>query len=149
MNHQWPSDPDSPSSSSLRTHPRLIAPAYKWEALSQLIANDAYLASWNATIFANATKDAAADSITYELDGGLNGSGVLDPARILKMRIKNWGYAWRMSKDTKWVDRAYAELQVRVSHKGGGRRSRSELTTALSLTSPPGRDGRRCVDSLR
>jgi hypothetical protein len=30
----------------------------------------------------------------------------------VKMRIKNWGYAWQMSNDTKWVDRAWNELEV-------------------------------------
>ena len=61
---------------------------------------------------ANATADFEAKSITYELDGGLTGSGVLDIARILKVRVKNWGYAWRMTKDTKWIDRAFTELNV-------------------------------------
>jgi len=61
---------------------------------------------------ANATANYDAPSITYALDGGLTGSGVLDIARELKLRVKNWGYAWRMTKDTKWIDRAYTELNV-------------------------------------
>lgn len=37
---------------------------------------------------------------------------MLDVARIFKARIKNWAYAWRMTKDTKWLDRAWVELNV-------------------------------------
>jgi hypothetical protein len=112
-NHTWPDDNASPSMSSPRSHPRLIAPSYKWEALSSnLISSDPYLAGWNATIMANATENYNAKSITYDVDGGLSGSGVLDVARELKVRVKNWGYAWRMTKDTKWVDRCFTELNV-------------------------------------
>lgn len=49
----------------------------------------------------------------YAIDGGLSGSGVLDVAREVQLRIKHWGYAYKLSNDTKWVDRAWQELQVR------------------------------------
>ena len=39
-------------------------------------------------------------------------SGILDNAREIKMRIKALGYVYRLTKDTKWADRAYKELQV-------------------------------------
>lgn len=45
-------------------------------------------------------------------DGGLSGSGVLDPAREIQLRMKHWAYAWRMTKDTKWSERAWLELQT-------------------------------------
>ena len=90
--------------------PRLIAPAYKWEAIPTLIANDPYLQGWNATIFGNATAYYPLPPVVYHLD---NSSGILDNAREIKMRIKAFAYAFRMSNDTKWVDRAWAEVQVR------------------------------------
>lgn len=37
---------------------------------------------------------------------------MLDPAREIQLRIKHWGYAWRMTNDTKWSDRAWLELQT-------------------------------------
>lgn len=40
-------------------------------------------------------------------------SGILDNAREIKMRIKAFSYAYRMSNNTKWVDRAWDEIQVR------------------------------------
>lgn len=71
------------------------------------------MANWNATIFANASKFYDLPPVPYTTDGGLTGSGVLDVAREIQLRIKHWGYAWRLSNDTKWVDRAWTELLVR------------------------------------
>lgn len=48
----------------------------------------------------------------YAIDGGYSGSGVLDVAREVQLRMKHWAYAWRMSNDTKWSTRAWQELQV-------------------------------------
>ena len=39
-------------------------------------------------------------------------SGILDNAREIKMRIKAFSYVYRMTKDSKWVDRVWVELQV-------------------------------------
>ena len=39
-------------------------------------------------------------------------SGILDNARDIKMRIKAFGYVYRLTNDTKWADRAYQELEV-------------------------------------
>jgi hypothetical protein len=113
----WPKDPftfsSNPSPTALRTdRPRLIAPKYKWEALPKLIAQDAYLQSWNDTIFGNATAYYSLPPVVYHLDGS---SGILDNAREVKMRIKAFAYVYRMTNDTKWVDRAWVEIQVGVS----------------------------------
>lgn len=40
-------------------------------------------------------------------------SGILDNAREIKMRVKAFAYVYRMTNDTKWVDRTWSELQVR------------------------------------
>ena len=93
--------------------PRLIAPAYKWQALPALIQNDPYLQGWNDTIFGNATTYHSLPPVVYFMDGD---SGILDNARNVKMRIKAFAYVYRMTNDTKWVDRAWAELQVSYIH---------------------------------
>ena len=89
--------------------PRLIAPAYKWQALPTLIKNDPYLQGWNDTIFGNATTYFSLPPVVYFMDGD---SGILDNARNVKMRIKAFAYVYRMTNDTKWVDRAWAEIKV-------------------------------------
>jgi hypothetical protein len=107
----WPADPSPPSTSSVRAHPRLIAPQYKWDALNQgLIAKDPYFTFWNTTIVANATETLNDPLVDYVRDGGLSGSGVLDPAREIKMKVKNWAYAYRVTNDTKFANRVKAEL---------------------------------------
>lgn len=74
------------------------------------------------------------DPVPYVEDGGLNGSGVLDVARQVQLRIKHWGYAWKMSNDTKWVDRTWLELQV-----CNGRRSNPRGGTATDRALVPDR----------
>lgn len=93
-------------------HPLLIAPSYKWDCIKGQIADNHYLSFWNDTIFANASVYYDYSPTNYSIDGGLTGSGVLDVAREVQLRIKHFGYAWRMSNDTKWVDRAWTELQT-------------------------------------
>jgi hypothetical protein len=54
------------------------------------------------------------DPVPYRIDGGLTGSGVLDVAREMKLRVKNWAYAFRVTNETKYADRVFLELQVSV-----------------------------------
>ncbi|KAI0652050.1 chondroitin AC/alginate lyase [Trametes meyenii] len=116
----WPKDsfqPKNPSPTSVRPdRPRLIAPAYKWAALPQLIQNDPYLKFWNETIFGNATQYFGLEPVVYHMDGS---SGILDNAREIKQRVKAFAYAYRMTNDTKWLDRTFAELQNAVSDNFG------------------------------
>ncbi|KAJ6621575.1 chondroitin AC/alginate lyase [Mycena sp. CBHHK59/15] len=108
----WPSDSFAPTSPDVLTvrpdRPRLIAPAYKWAALPNLIANDPYLHAWNASIFSNASQYYDLPTVAYHMDGD---SGILDNAREVKMRIKSFAYVYRMTNDTKWADRLWSELQ--------------------------------------
>jgi hypothetical protein len=92
----------------------LIAPAYKWNALPDLVAQDPYLKGWNETIFGNATAYAALPLVPYILDGGPTGNGLLDAARQVKQRVKVYSYAYRMTNNTKWADLAWAEIKVCV-----------------------------------
>lgn len=110
----WPTDPSPPSNSSIRNHPRIIAPDYKWTALTNggLIANDPYFKYWNDTIVQNASSTLNDQPVPYNIDGGLSGSGVLDVARQMKLKVKNWAYAYRVTNETKYADRVYLELQV-------------------------------------
>jgi hypothetical protein len=71
----------NPSLTTLRRHPRLIAPAYKWNALQTLIPNNAYFKSWNDIIMGNASVMNDLPPVVHVFDGGPSGSGILDPAR--------------------------------------------------------------------
>jgi len=82
--------------------------------LPDLMKDDPYLKGWHDTIMANATVFFNAPVIVHVYDGGPSASGILDPAREVKLRIKHFSYAYLMSNDTKWVDRTWAELRVSV-----------------------------------
>lgn len=77
-----------------------------------MIANDPYMNYWNTTIVNNATNTLNDDPEPYVIDGGLDGSGVLDVARRMKVKVKNWAYAYRITNETKYADRAWLELQT-------------------------------------
>ncbi|KAH7929340.1 hypothetical protein BV22DRAFT_1192090 [Leucogyrophana mollusca] len=117
----WPQDPfqpSNPSADQVRSdRPRLIAPSYKWAALPQLIPSDPYLSGWNATIFENATQYFNLPPVVYVMDGG---NGILDPAREIKQRVKAFSYCFRMTNDTKWLDRTWSELQNAAGNLTGG-----------------------------
>jgi hypothetical protein len=89
-----------------------MADSARWDCLPQLVEQDAYMSAWNSSIMQNATEMAAMDPVQYITDGGLGGCGVLDIARELKVRLKAWAYAWRVTGDQQWVTRAWTELQV-------------------------------------
>ncbi|KAI0347815.1 hypothetical protein BDW22DRAFT_1319654 [Trametopsis cervina] len=116
----WPEDsfkPSSPSVTNVRPdRPRLLAPAYKWEALPQLIAASPYMRAWNDTIFGNATQYYNLPPVEYFMDGS---SGILDNCRYVKERVKAWAYVYRMTNDTKWVDRTVTELTHAASDDFG------------------------------
>lgn len=85
-------DPFAPSNPSLTTirpdHPRLFAPQYKWDCLAKRIAADPYMQMWNDTIFQNATVFYNAVPTVFVFDGGASGSGALDIAREVQLRMK-------------------------------------------------------------
>jgi len=78
-----------------------------------LIANDPYFKFWNETIVNNASAIILNDTVPYNIDGGLAGSGVLDVAREIKVRVKQWAYAYKVTNETRYADRVYRELNVR------------------------------------
>jgi len=112
----WPTDPFQPSNPdplTVRTdRPRIIAPAYKWAALPNLIQQDPYLTEWNDTIIGNASFFASQPPVAHAIDGGLDQSGILDPCRQVKERMKAWGYAYRLTNNSAWAERAWQELLV-------------------------------------
>jgi hypothetical protein len=78
-----------------------------------LIQNDPYFKEWNETIIGNASATLNDDPLAYTEDGGLTGSGVLDVAREMKVRVKNWAYAYKITNDTAYANRVFLELRVR------------------------------------
>ncbi|KAK0520455.1 hypothetical protein OC835_007201 [Tilletia horrida] len=105
-------DPEKPTMTNPRSHPRLFAPKYQWDCLAGRISNDAYLTVWDYAIMQNATNFYNLPPTNYSIDGGFGGSGILDVSREIQLRVKTWAYAFMRTKDTKWVDRTWLELQT-------------------------------------
>jgi len=78
-----------------------------------MIPKDPYLKGWNDTIFGNATAVLNAPVKKFVLDGS---SGALDIAREIKERVKNLAYAYRMSNNSAYAERIWAELLVSSSN---------------------------------
>ncbi|KIY70298.1 hypothetical protein CYLTODRAFT_392271 [Cylindrobasidium torrendii FP15055 ss-10] len=116
----WPKDtfaPSSPAPTSVREdRPRLFAPKQKWDALPDFIKQDPYMKSWDKTIqdYANSLLDQG--PVAYYMDGD---SGILDISREVKQRVKALSYTYRMTTDTKFVDRVYLELQSAAGNSEG------------------------------
>jgi hypothetical protein len=85
---EWPADDfvqSNPNFTTLRPHPRLIAPAYKWNALQTLTSQNAYFKYWDSIIMGNATVFNNLPPVVHVFDGGPAGSGILDPARQVNL----------------------------------------------------------------
>jgi len=114
LSHHAAQQPETvPASTSesievIRSHPRLFADSAKWEVLPDFVRKDAYLGSWNKTIFELAQRRLNQPPPIYVVDGT---NGVLDIAREVQLRIKLWAYAYRSSGgDARWKERIWEEL---------------------------------------
>ncbi|OAL03377.1 hypothetical protein IQ06DRAFT_243209 [Phaeosphaeriaceae sp. SRC1lsM3a] len=79
-----------------------------WSHLPVLIESDPYLARWNQTIFDNAQD--LHDKPTVRGPSRLGGSGKLDEAREVQLRIKHWAYVYRLTKQSRWKNRIWQEI---------------------------------------
>ena len=100
------------SLTNLRPHPRVMAPGYMWDCMADRISKDAYLTMMNESVFQNATAFYAMPVTNYSIDGGYDGSGILDVSREIQQRVRAWAYAYRMTKDQKWLNRTWTELHT-------------------------------------
>lgn len=90
------------------SHPRLFATTEMWSHLPVLIESDPYLARWNQTIFDNAQD--LHDKPTVKSPSRLGGSGKLDEAREVQLRLKHWAYVYRLTKQSRWKNRIWQEI---------------------------------------
>ena len=95
-----------------RPHPRVMAPGYLWNCMKDRISKDAYLTIMDKSVMQNATAFYNMPVTNYAVDGGFSGSGILDVAREIQLRVRSWAYAYRMTKDQKWLQRTWLELQT-------------------------------------
>ncbi|KAG9791616.1 hypothetical protein KCU88_g963, partial [Aureobasidium melanogenum] len=99
------------SLSVVKEHPRLFASGDQWNSLEAQISKNDYLQKWNKTIIEQANEFYEAALIPYPDDCDVSVGCTLEVARYIQLRVKHWAYAYRLTNDTKYVDRAWLELQ--------------------------------------
>lgn len=89
-------------------HPRILATAEDWEKIKLNVRNYADFGQWHKKIMAQADSklDTAVEYYHYEIQ-----ENILHPARRFKEKMLYWGYAWQMTGDRKYVDRAWEEMK--------------------------------------
>lgn len=95
-----------------RPHPRLFATKEQWALIETKTFTDPYMIRWDQTIAERAERWRAQSPTPYNLEGPLNGNGVLNTARRVQLYIKYWAYMYRTTQDDKWRDRIWEELVV-------------------------------------
>lgn len=90
-----------------KSHPRLFATSEMWMQLPELIARDPYLARWNETIFDKAQELHEKPTVHITSEMRARGSGILDEAREVQLRIKYWAYVYRLTKNNRWKRRIW------------------------------------------
>ncbi len=90
------------------THPRLFLPAGGEAALRQQIASDPLL----ARVYANVLREADHQLSTKPVERVLVGRRLLDKSRTALSRMLHLGFAWRLTGDRKYLERARAELSA-------------------------------------
>ncbi|PVI03407.1 hypothetical protein DM02DRAFT_640692 [Periconia macrospinosa] len=94
------------------SHPRLFATAEQWHGLPAHIMREPYLSLWNQSIFDKAQALYQKPPIIINSSLRSRGSGILDEARQVQLRLKHWAYAYRMTKQIRWKDRIWEEIRA-------------------------------------
>ena len=90
-------------------HPRILATADDWEQIKKNIQNYEEFSQWHKKIMAQADSKMNTDVEYYHQEIQEN---LLQVARRFKDKMLYWGYAWKMTGDRKYVDRAWEEIKV-------------------------------------
>lgn len=95
----------------VESHPRLFASGDQWTGLESQISKDSYLQKWNKAIIDQASELYDEPVVPYPDDCDVSVGCTLEVARYVQFRVKHWAYAYHLTKDTKWVNRTWEELQ--------------------------------------
>jgi hypothetical protein len=95
----------------LGPHPRLLADATRWRELAAQIEQDPMSAQLADAVVDRADRILALPENTYQK----NGRRMLRPVREGVSRVMALGMAYRLTQDTRYRDRAIAELRIAAS----------------------------------
>lgn len=94
------------STATLPPHPRLLATAQDWQSLAERQRRDPDLARFVTAILARARGDLAKPAVERHLEG----RRLLGVSREFLRRCLFWAFAWRLTGERVFVDRAQREM---------------------------------------
>ena len=98
----------SNATTALPPHPRLLATQQDWQSLAERQRRDPDLAKWVAAILARARGDLAKPAVERRLEG----RRLLGVSREFLRRSLFWAFAWRLTGERVFVERAQREMLV-------------------------------------
>ena len=97
--------------SDLTTHPRLMANKSTFDSIRTQLKTDTTLSGYHSTVIAQADAYLDTDVVTYEIiDGRL-----LEVSREVMNKMTYWGYAYQITGDLKYPERAWEELEAVIA----------------------------------
>lgn len=103
---------------SAGVHPRIIATAEDFERIRNEIVTDERMAQWHKKIIAKADTLLDREVDKYVLGSESGGqANILTVVRNWCDKMIYWGYAWQVTKDSKYLDAAWEELLSCCSFK--------------------------------
>ena len=90
-------------------HPRILATASDWERIRNNIKTDSEFATWHKKVMGQADTKLNTPVEYYHYESQEN---LLQVARRFKEKMIYWGYAWKVTGDRKYVDRAWEEIKA-------------------------------------
>lgn len=93
-----------------KPHPRIMVDADGWEQIKKNIETYPEFASWHKKIMAQADSKMTTPVEYYHF--GEVQQNILQTTRRFKEKMLYWGYAYRITGDKKYVERAYKEMEA-------------------------------------
>ncbi len=95
--------------SDFTAHPRLLVSAEDFAYLKQKAESDSTYRSFYNNIITKAQGYLAGGTVKYEFDDAMR---AMNSANTMLTRFMHWGYAYNMTGEQKYVDRAFKEIQA-------------------------------------
>jgi hypothetical protein len=114
-------------------HPRLIAPADRFDELREAIKSDATLTRWFESLRSDGEGILRAGPSQYEIPDGLR---LLATSRRVLDRVTTLALLYRIDGDGRWVERAWRELEAAAKFPDWNPRhflDTAEMTAAFAL----------------
>ena len=99
----------STGDSDLTAHPRVLVSADDFAYLKEKVETDSMYRGWYNNTLSKAQSYLSSATVKYEFEDAMRS---MNPANTMLTRFLHWGYAYNMTGDQKYVDRAFKEVEA-------------------------------------